>query len=331
MIRVVTLLPSGHAFAAAAQETVLEAGLRAGLNLDHSCDTGSCGACRARLVTGELELVSAHDFPFSEAERAAGWFLMCRNRPATDLLVEAPEAGTAAEIPDQTIVAKVARLERLQEDVILLQVRTPRSHGLRFLAGQSAVLAFSGVEPRALPIASCPCDPLNLRFHVRRLPQDGFSAFVFARLAKGTSVTLSGPVGDFTLVEASERPLILVAWEAGFAPIASLVDHAIQLDPEREIHLYWLSAIPRGHYLSNYCRAWEDALDHFVYHSIDLQPAGGWSLPGIFEDIGRRHTPLVDWDLYLALPTQAEQTVRQWLERVDLPMEQVRVTWLRQP
>ena len=43
--------------------------------------------------------------------------------------------------------------------------------------------------------------------------------------------------------------------------MASLIDHAIQQDPEREIHLYWLSAIPGGHYLSNHCRAWRDVLD----------------------------------------------------------------------
>ena len=66
---------------------------------------------------------------------------------------------------------------------------------------------------------------------------------------QGTEVTLRGPCGDFTLDEESLRPLVFIAWESGFAAVSSLIDHAIQKDENRSIDLYWLSAIPRGHYL----------------------------------------------------------------------------------
>jgi CDP-4-dehydro-6-deoxyglucose reductase len=122
-----------------------------------------------------------------------------------------------------------------------------------------------------------------------------------------------------------------VAWESGFAHIQSLIDHAIQLDPDRPIHLYWLSAIPQGHYLSNYCRAWVDALDDFHYHSIDLAPAGRATLPAVVVGIVRDHAPLHAWDLYLCLPEAAVATTLAELDAAGLPAAQRRVTALRHP
>jgi CDP-4-dehydro-6-deoxyglucose reductase len=123
----------------------------------------------------------------------------------------------------------------------------------------------------------------------------------------------------------------LVAWESGFAPIESIIDHAIQLDADRPMHLYWLSAIPRGRYLSNYCRAWVDALDHFHYHPIDLAPVGRDSFASVFRRIAARHAPLAGWDLYLALPETAGQLYRELFRAQGLSDGQLRVTVLSNP
>ena len=45
---------SEREFSAVAGRTLLDAALAAGLNLPHSCKGGNCGACRARLITGEI-------------------------------------------------------------------------------------------------------------------------------------------------------------------------------------------------------------------------------------------------------------------------------------
>ena len=321
----VTVKPSGHSFEAEGHESVLDAGLREGLNLPYGCANGSCGTCRARLLSGSLSPHGHADYVFPAAERESGWFLMCRQRPNSDLLIETREPDKAAEIPHQHLVAKVAKVERLQDEVILLQLRTPRSSGLQFLAGQSVELAFDGMRPHCLPIASCPCDGMYLRFHVRYRADDPFSNFVFNGLKKGKAVVVSGPVGDFTLDQESRRPLIFVAWEAGFAPVESLIDHAIQLDAERPMHLYWLSAIPRGHYLSNYCRAWVDALDDFHYHSVDLAPVGDATLESTLQEIVAAHRPLADWDLYLSLPPPLGEQAMALLEASGVPADRVRL------
>lgn len=327
----VTVRPSGHHFEAEPSETLLQAGLRAGLNLDHGCASGGCGECRARLVYGRIAPLGHVDYRFGELERRQGWFLMCRCQAVGDVVVEAHESGSAAEIPEQQLRARVSRIEHLQDDVLQLTLRTPRSGGLHFLAGQGVALAFEGVPPQLLPIASCPCDSVQLRFQLRRRAADPFSDFVFGPLRKGLEVGLRGPSGDFTLDETSARPLVCVCWESGFAPVGSLIDHAIQKDENRSIDLYWLSAIPLGHYLSNYCRAWRDVLDDFRYHSIDLEPAGDDRLEQVVERIVRVHTLLADHDYYLALPQSALDLARVLLNEAGVPDEQIRTHVMAHP
>lgn len=321
----ITVRPSGHTFEAEPSETLLQAGLRAGLNLDHSCANGSCGDCRARLLSGAIQPLGHCDYRFNESDKQQGWFLLCNSRADGDVEIESHESGSAAEIPTQQIPARVSKLERLQEEVIQLSVRAPRSSGLRFLAGQGVTLAFDGMRPKTLPIASCPCDSVQLRFHIRRRDGDPFSDFVFNRLRKGRDMVLQGPCGDFTLDEESTRPLVFIAWESGFAPVSSLIDHAIQKDENRSIDLYWLSAIPRGHYLSNYCRAWRDVLDDFRYHSIDLRPAGTEQLDPVIQRIVRVHASLESSDFYLALPEGALQTAQAYFEESRVPVAQIRL------
>ncbi len=315
--------PSDHGFDAEPTESVLDAGLRAGLNLDHGCANGSCGDCRARLLSGDIGPLRHGDYPFSEYEKQQGWFLPCCHRALSDLLIEAREAGSAAEIPEQRVRAKVSRIESLQDDVLQLTLRTPRSGGLHFLAGQSVALTFDDGPSAVLPIASCPCDAVQLRFHLRRREGDPFSDFVFEDLGRGAGAELLGPCGDFTLDEASSRPLVFIVRDSGFAPASSLIDHAIQKDENRSIDLYWLSAIPRGHYLSNYCRAWRDVLDDFRYHSIDIEPAGNERVDAVIQRIVRVHTLLADCDYYLALGEAELAIARALLEDEHVPGAQV--------
>ena len=321
----VKLQPSGHVFEVQNRESLLDAGLREGLNLDHNCANGSCGACRARLISGDLELIQHYDYRFTPREQADNFFLMCCHRPASMVEIEAHESGSAAEIPEQHIRAKIQKLELLQGDVMQLHVRTPRSTSLLFLAGQSAELHLDGMKPVSMALAGCPCDGMNLRFHVRRRPDDAFSDLVFERMKKGREVVIRGPLGDFTLDDESPRPILFLAWESGFAPIASLIDHAIQLDEGRQMHLYWLSGLGDGHYLANYCRAWRDALDDFHYHSIDMAPAGPDGFDSVMTQIIARHGELSGWDCYAVLPEEG-LTALGSLKAAGLPDSQIRTS-----
>ena len=271
----VKLLPSGHEFSVEPGENLLDAALRAGLSIRYSCNSGSCGECRARLVSGELGDALHHDYAFNERERADGQFLMCRTSAASDLVIEAVEARGVADVPVQILTTQVNKLVRLSEDVMELHLRTPRSQTLWFLAGQHVRLNIPGIAPRHKSIASCPCNGMVLQFHVRRRPGDPFSDHVFTRMKVRDTIGVEGPFGSFVLNEESTRPLIFIAFETGFAPIKSLIEHAISLEMRQPMRLYWITAGVRGHYLENHCRAWQDALDDFGF-----VPIGGSDAPG---------------------------------------------------
>lgn len=77
----VTLDGRRRSFAMQAHETLLEAGLGAGLELPFSCQAGVCGTCRTRLVSGRVDMEQNHALEPDEVE--AGYVLACQSRPLT--------------------------------------------------------------------------------------------------------------------------------------------------------------------------------------------------------------------------------------------------------
>jgi ring-1,2-phenylacetyl-CoA epoxidase subunit PaaE len=65
----------------AAGETILEAGLRAGLDLPWSCRAGMCCTCRAKVTQGAVSM--AQNYSLQPWETAAGFVLTCQSRPDT--------------------------------------------------------------------------------------------------------------------------------------------------------------------------------------------------------------------------------------------------------
>src|SRR5512135_75578 len=137
----VQVRPSAREFFVDGNDSLLEAALRAGLSLDYGCSIGSCGKCKARIVSGQVQRTRHSDYALTAAEKVAGVVLMCCNTALTDLVIEAREAHGAADMPLQSIDARVRSVSPLGDDVRLLHLQTPRSNRLRFLAGQSASLS----------------------------------------------------------------------------------------------------------------------------------------------------------------------------------------------
>ena len=67
------------------KQTVLNACIEAGVVHEYSCRVGTCLACVARLVEGEVEQPGSRGL--SEAERE-GYVLTCMARPRSDLVLE---------------------------------------------------------------------------------------------------------------------------------------------------------------------------------------------------------------------------------------------------
>lgn len=301
MANQVKILPSGHSFVSRGNSTLLEAGLQAGLAFDYGCSNGNCGKCIAKIVSGEVEKVRHHDFFLDEKAREEGQVLMCSNSTLTDVTLEAHEALSTEEIPQQQITAKVRNLEIVNDDVALLHLKTPRTNRLRFLAGQHVQLGGNGVPTSTQPIASCPCDDMNLHFQIPAAPGDDFSDYVFNRLRKNNPVEINGPGGDFVLDEDSPRAPVFIAWHTGFGPIRSLIEHTMALETHESMRLVWITGKQQDRYQENLCHSWHDAFDEFFYMPVNNDEcAAGLSAEVIMDHLDIRAEDLSNHDFYVA-------------------------------
>jgi CDP-4-dehydro-6-deoxyglucose reductase len=312
----VTVLPSRRQFLVEGNDSILQAGLKAGMRFAYGCGTGTCGLCKARIVSGEVRRILHSDYPLSELEKQQGYALLCAHAPVGDIVVETLEAGGPSDIPVQDLVATVRAVDRLAADTILLHLQTPRSSRLRFLAGQSVTLGVADAQgdlQQSLALASCPCDERNLHFHFARDDEAPLTKALFdGRIRVGAAVNLRGPSGDFVLDADSTRPLVLIACDTGFAPIKSILEHAMAGEQVEAFDLYWLATRPDGHYLANQCRAWAAAFDNFTANLLaDASPASGaWQ---VIEAVVAARRELAQCDVFVAGPAEFVQPVIEGL------------------
>lgn len=312
----VRLLPGQREFFVEGSDTILDAALRAGISLPYGCSNGNCGLCKARVVSGKTLSMRHSDYVFSEAEKLQGHVLLCCHTAVTDVEIEAATVD-GRDIPEQQIAARVKKMEPLGKDMLLLHLQTPRTKRLQFLAGQSVRLEASNGAEADYPVASCPCDDRNLQFHLRR--DNRFAEHVFKKMKSGDIVAVTGPKGGFTLHEDSPHSLIFIAHGTGFAPIKSLIEHAMARNVAETMHLYWIGD-EQGHYLNNLCRSWTDALDNFHYSPLK---AGSAEADAILGHIGQDHPDLGGFDIYAAGPDNFLASVKKYLQDNRFPENQL--------
>lgn len=72
----VVVRPSGREFLVQGNDSILQAGLKAGLGLNYGCAGGNCGLCKARVISGETRQILHSDYSLSAAERTQGYLLL---------------------------------------------------------------------------------------------------------------------------------------------------------------------------------------------------------------------------------------------------------------
>jgi len=82
----ITFAKSGRRVTARPGQTILQAGLEAGLDLPYSCTMGGCGACKLRRSDGSV--VMGEPNCLSDAEREAGFLLACCAYADTPVVIE---------------------------------------------------------------------------------------------------------------------------------------------------------------------------------------------------------------------------------------------------
>ena len=278
----ITVLPSGKQFQAESDETVLDAGLRAGIVLPYGCKNGACGSCRARVVQGQIEQGPHQPQALRREDARQGNALLCCANACTDLAIEARVVAAAGDIPVRKMPCRINFIERLAPDVVQLKLQLPANDRLQYLAGQYIELILKDGTRRSYSMAGAPHGADLLELHVRHMPGGHFTDTLFGKREPAVKVRdilrFEGPMGTFFLREDSAKPVVFVASGTGFAPIKAIIEHSLHKGIERPMVLYWGGRRPQDLYMDALCRAWATEYPHLRYVPVvsDALPEDNW-------------------------------------------------------
>lgn len=236
----VELDPDGKTFAASPDETILDAALRHGLNLPHSCRGGSCLSCKARVLEGTINYPHDRLPPALDAdEAAAGEALLCQAHAGSDVRIRVREVLPASEVRIRRLPCRVVAIEQPADDVRVLHLQLPKVEPFEYRAGQYLDVVLRDGRRRSFSIANPPDAGTPLELHVRHVPGGEFTQWVFESLKLKGLLRIEGPLGGFFLRESAGRPEIFVAGGTGFAPLKAMLLEARSSQRPEQIHLYW--------------------------------------------------------------------------------------------
>lgn len=231
-------------------QTLLEAARVQGISLEHSCRTGRCGVCKARVLNGTTMAKKAEE-SLNADDHAGGFILTCCRTAASDVELDITDLGELGNIETRTLPCRIASIQRLSNNVVEIVLRTPPASSLQYLPGQYIdVIGKHGLR-RSYSIANAPRPDGLLSLQIREVFDGEMSRYWFHEAKINDLLRLEGPLGTFCLRESQASQLVLLATGTGIAPIKAILEQLVATPGKntyRHIHLYWGGRDELDHY-----------------------------------------------------------------------------------
>lgn len=326
----VLLLPSQQILTVEDDESILDAALRVGLNLPHSCKGGHCSSCRAKLVSGKIRYPQGRPLGLMADEERDGYVLLCQARALDrDITIQVREIRPPTiDLTVRSLPCRVERLEPLAPDVMALFLRLPATEQFQFLAGQYLDIMLPHNRRRSFSIASPPRDGGLIELHVRRVANGEFTEQVFGGMQPKTLLRIEGPLGQFWFRERSPRPAVLIGGGTGYAPLRAMLRELLERGDRRPLHLYWGAQARVDLYEHAMLQDWCSRYPNFQYTPVLSNPAAtdvwtghtGWVHMAMLHDYA---ACLGAIDVYASGPPAMVEAIRSELIARGLPKEQL--------
>jgi toluene monooxygenase electron transfer component len=208
-------------------EKILHAGLRSGVELSYECATGTCGTCKAKLVSGRAESewpdAPGHRYLKSEAE-----LLMCQSVARDDCTLEVggvlKSREPGAPVP-RALGGVVSACRPLTHDVAAVDLDIDEP--LDFDAGQFALVTVPGIAgARAYSMVNFDHRAERLSFVVKKKPGGAVSAWLFGDDVEGARLGLFAPLGHATFHPGVPKQVLCIAGGSGIAGMMSILSLA---------------------------------------------------------------------------------------------------------
>jgi CDP-4-dehydro-6-deoxyglucose reductase len=325
----ITLLPSQQVIFVEEGETILDAALRAGLNLPHSCKGGHCSSCRARIRAGNILYPRGRPLGLLAEEEREGYALLCQaHATGADLEIEVREIRPPRpEVQVKSLPCRIERMHRLAPEVMAVFLRLPSNEEFHFFAGQYLDIMLPQNRRRSFSIASCPGRDELIELHIRKVASGEFTQQLFEGMKEKTLLRIEGPLGQFWFRRESSRPALLIGGGTGYAPLRSMLRDLLAVGDRRPLHLYWGAQSRPDLYEDEQVRTLSAAHPNLRYTPVlsEAQPSDGWT--------GRRglvhaaaledHPRLQDFDVYASGPPAMVEAVRHEFIARGLPAQQL--------
>ena len=315
-------------FSCAEDDTILRAGLRAGLGLPYECNAGSCGTCRVELVTGEIDSIRPDAPGLNDADRARNRVLACQARPVTDCGVKVrlrPE-NVPRHRPAR-FAATLVRTRDLTHDMREFTFSAKGAPGFR--AGQYALFYLPGLDaPRTYSMSNTDDGSGEWQFIVRRVPGGAGTAALFDAVKVLGTIMLDGPYGLACRREDAARDLVCVAGGSGLAPILSIAREtaAARREPARRIEAFFGARTARDICGREELSSLPGFGDRVRYEVVLSEPDAPWE--GATGFVHERVRAFVgdrwkDFEYHFAGPPPMVEAVQRMLIDARVPFPQV--------
>ncbi len=326
----ITVEPSGRAFSANPDETILAAGIRQGISLPYGCKDGACGSCKCRKVSGSVVHGEHQAKALSADEEAAGFVLTCCATASSDLVLESRQVTAADALPIKKLPVRVSSLTRASHDVMVVRLQLPANDSFRYHAGQYIEFLLKDGSRRAYSMATAPHQQATapaMELHIRHMPGGKFTDHVFGAMKEKEILRIEGPFGSFYLREDSDKPIVLLASGTGFAPIKAIIEQMREKGSTRPASLYWGGRRPADLYQADWIAEQCAAMPNLKYVPVvsDALPEDGWSgrTGFVHEAVLQDFPDLSGHQVYACgAPIVVESAQRDYVARAGLPADE---------
>ncbi len=247
--------------------------------MPYGCKDGACGSCKCKKVSGTVVHGTHQSKALSTEEEAAGMVLTCCASPQTDVVLESRQVTEVGAIPMKKMPVRVSSMQRLSNDVMVLQLQLPANDTFTFRAGQYIEFILRDGSRRSYSMANAPHQTGSVELHLRHMPGGKFTDHVFGAMKEKEILRIEGPQGSFFLREDSDKPMVFVASGTGFAPIKALLEHMLHKGIVRPVTLYWGGRRPSDLYMHDWLLAMAEKMPNLRYVPVvsDALPEDTWT------------------------------------------------------
>lgn len=218
-----------HHFDAAPADRILYAGLSSAVALPYECGSGTCGTCKARLLSGKID-DAWPEAPGRKFLKGADEFLMCQCSARSDVAVEVAafvqDFEPGACVP-MAVTGTIRSSVLLTQDVVQLEIDLDAP--MEFDAGQFVLVRVPSIDGyRGWSMVNYDRNAKSLLFVVKKKPGGKLSDWLFAEPRAGTEVEVFGPLGTATFYPSLARNILCIAGGSGIAGMMSILSRAAQ-------------------------------------------------------------------------------------------------------